>query len=259
MPRSPRCICDVLGAPSFRAGSPSSLDSLICDQVTWIHPPRLTFNVWLLQHGCFHTDVTDVEQSSATLSDLGVYLHIFKEGTKQMGSSYFLPSMFVLTVFQWKPMCLVWPPPPFFLNGIRIVVDLKTSFLFFCKVWIKDVSHVSFLKWYWIVLLCKSWILWWHYVLLHCFYLCVPPPPRIFSQLNPLAITPAASFGAECFSRSLVDWRTAFLSEQKRTLGTGTRPVFVELYLGPCAPLAWRRRCLKRGCMVRTRPPFWLA
>lgn len=50
-----------------------------------------------------------------------------------------------------------------FLNGISIVVDLKASF--FCKVWIKDVSHVSFLKRYWIVLLmCKSWILWWCYV-----------------------------------------------------------------------------------------------
>lgn len=42
----------------------------------------------------------------------------------------------------------------FFLNGIGIVVDSKGSFfffkfsffLFFCKVWIKDVSHVSFLN-----------------------------------------------------------------------------------------------------------------
>lgn len=76
------------------------------------------------------------------------------------------------------------------------------------------------------------------------FLLVCPPPPRIFSQLNPLAITPPASLRAECFSLSLVDWRTAFLSEQKRTLCTGARPVYVELYLGPCAPLAWRRRRL---------------
>lgn len=123
--------CDVPWAPSFEADSLSSQTSLNCGQVNWFHPSRLTFHVWLLQHGCFPTDV---DQSSATFS-CSVFISTFlkREASKWEGLlSYFSPTYLFLTVFQWKPMCLVWPTLPFFfLNGIRIVVDLKSSFFFF--------------------------------------------------------------------------------------------------------------------------------
>lgn len=59
-------------------------------------------------------DVTDVERSRATLSDLGVYLHVFNEGTKQMGRSYFFPSMFVFNCFPMKTNVSSLTPPSLF-------------------------------------------------------------------------------------------------------------------------------------------------
>lgn len=96
------------------------------------------------------------------------------------------------------------------LNGISIVVDLKTSF--FCKVWIKDVSHVSFLKRYWTVLLmCKSWILWWCYVCYIVFILSLYIFLHILSHQVEIMMRcrlDGSSRGVECFLCSLVKWRT---------------------------------------------------
>lgn len=107
---------------------------------------------------------------SSFLSHLFAPIHVW----------FFLNSFFV---FQWFSNFFFL----FFLNGIRYVVDLKASF--FCKVWIKDVSHVSFLKRYWIVLLMyKSWILWWCYVcyivftFTQYFFFFLPPYTLLPSQ-----------------------------------------------------------------------------
>lgn len=123
-------------------------------------------------------------------------------------------------VFQWFSKFF------FFLNGISIVVDLKASF--FCKVWIKDVSHVSFLKRYWIVLLMyKSWILWWCYVcyivftFTHYFFFSLPPytllpsQTKSFVEIMMRCCLDGSTREVEC---CLVEWRIACLLGREKYL-----------------------------------------
>lgn len=104
--------CDVPWAPSFEADSLSSKTSLICGQVNSFHPSRLTFNVWLLQHGCFPTDV---DQSSATLS-CSVFISTFlkREASKWEGllSYFFPPNIFVFNCFPMETNVSSLTHPP---------------------------------------------------------------------------------------------------------------------------------------------------
>lgn len=113
--------CDVPWAPSFEADSLSSKTSLNCGQVNWFHPSRLTFNVWLLQHGCFPTDV---DQSSATLS-CSVFISTFleREASEWEGLlSYFPPDIFVFNCFPMKTnVSSLTHPPLFFWMALELL------------------------------------------------------------------------------------------------------------------------------------------
>lgn len=71
-----------------------SKTSLNCGQVNWFHPSRLTFNVRLLQHGCFPHRCGRAEQCHSLLISVYISTFLKREASKWEGLlSYFFPSI----------------------------------------------------------------------------------------------------------------------------------------------------------------------